>query len=206
MRGKGPDTPLGKARGAEMNRRGFTLVELLVVIAIIGMLVGLLLPAVNAAREQGRLTSCKNNLHQLCVACLDHENKLNFLPSGGWGSNWAGRCRFRLRPEPAGRMDLPDPALHGTSDFARFEQGDLRLARPGRRDQARFHACGRTLLPHAARVRPIPLATATFRSIRRRSTYRRPAAPTTRPTAVRSILPAVWGRRACLSSTTNGPT
>ena len=73
-----------------MNRRGFTLVELLVVIAIIGMLVGLLLPAVNAAREQGRLASCKNNLHQLCIACLDHENKMQFLPSGGWGGNWVG--------------------------------------------------------------------------------------------------------------------
>ena len=69
---------------------GFTLVELLVVITIIGMLVGLLLPAVNMAREAGRRTTCMNNLHQLSEACLAHAEKLNFFPSGGWGSNWVG--------------------------------------------------------------------------------------------------------------------
>ena len=71
-------------------RRGFTLVELLVVIAIIGTLVALLLPAVNAAREQGRLATCKNNLHQLQLACQQHVDKLGIYPSGGWGSNWVG--------------------------------------------------------------------------------------------------------------------
>ena len=71
-------------------RSGFTLVELLVVIAIIGMLVALLLPAVNAAREQGRLATCKNNLHQLQLGCAQHVEKLGVFPSGGWGSNWVG--------------------------------------------------------------------------------------------------------------------
>ena len=69
---------------------GFTLVELLVVISIIGMLVGLLLPAVQMARESGRKTVCQNNLHQLSTACLSHVQTLNFFPSGGWGSNFVG--------------------------------------------------------------------------------------------------------------------
>lgn len=69
---------------------GFTLVELLVVITIIGMLVGLLLPAVNMARESGRRVICENNLKQLSAACAQHVGQLNFYPGGGWGSNWIG--------------------------------------------------------------------------------------------------------------------
>jgi prepilin-type N-terminal cleavage/methylation domain-containing protein len=71
-------------------RRGFTLVELLVVIAIIGTLVALLLPAVNAAREQGRLATCKTNLHNLQLACEHHADKQQAYPGGGWGSRWVG--------------------------------------------------------------------------------------------------------------------
>ena len=69
---------------------GFTLIELLVVISIIGMLVGLLLPAVNMAREAGRRGTCLNNLHELSTACSGHSARFSFYPSGGWGSNWVG--------------------------------------------------------------------------------------------------------------------
>jgi len=63
--------------------RGFTLVELLVVIAIIGILVALLLPAVQAARESARQTQCGNNLKQIALAIELHRDSYNAYPTGG---------------------------------------------------------------------------------------------------------------------------
>lgn len=63
-------------------RQAFTLVELLVVIAIIGILVALLLPAIQAARESARRASCGNNLVQLVIGVLNYESAHRLYPTG----------------------------------------------------------------------------------------------------------------------------
>src|SRR5215469_8840286 len=78
---------LRSLRGA---RRGFTLIELLVVITIIGILIALLLPAINAAREAARRFSCSNNLKQMGIAVSNHLSAYKCLPTGGWGWDWIG--------------------------------------------------------------------------------------------------------------------
>jgi prepilin-type N-terminal cleavage/methylation domain-containing protein len=104
-------------------RRGFTLVELLVVIAIIGILVALLLPAVQAARESARRSQCASQLRQLALGALNHADVHKYLPSGGWGWRWIG--------EPSRGFGHEQPGSWAYNLLPYIEESNLRDAGSG---------------------------------------------------------------------------
>ena len=110
------------------NRHGFTLVELLVVIAIIGVLVALLLPAVQAAREAARRMQCQNNLKQLALGCHNYMDANKSLPAGGRVFNqMAWRCfvlPFIEESTIYDEMDLRNAFKAGTADGGSNNDGD----------------------------------------------------------------------------------
>ena len=106
---------------------GFTLVELLVVVAIIGILIALLLPAVQAAREAGRRLQCSNNLKQIGLACSTHVSSQKHFPTGGWGWNWVGDAdRGYGRNQPGGWVFniLPGLEMNSIHDLGKGRHVD----------------------------------------------------------------------------------
>jgi prepilin-type N-terminal cleavage/methylation domain-containing protein len=117
-------------------RRGFTLMEALVVISIIGMVMAILLPAVQASREAARANTCKNNLRQMGLALLNHESALKRFPSGGWGFRWYG--------DPDRGSGLAQPGSWSFSVLPYVERRDLATFGAGQTGQAKLQAVAQT--------------------------------------------------------------
>jgi len=128
------------------NRSGFTLVELLVVIAIIGILIALLLPAVQAAREAARATQCTNNLKQLALAMQTYHTLVGQLPPGA--ITWEG--------DPYGGSARPGPGAW-VDDHGWYTQIGPFIEQQGWYDSIRFDLSFSHELNDAPRRFKIPL-------------------------------------------------
>lgn len=116
-----------------MKRRAFTLVELLVVIAIIGILIALLLPAVQMAREAARRMSCSNNLKQIGLGLHNHESTLGHFPPswlapGVTGDGWSAQAKILPFLEQDGLYDHMDFTLAYDASTIPTPNGPLPVA------------------------------------------------------------------------------
>lgn len=138
-------------------RAAFTLVELLVVIAIIGVLVALLLPAVQSARESARRTQCANHLKQLALGAQLHVDQVGTFPHGGWGYQNLGVPSKGLGPnQPGGWLYSLLPFIEQKNLFEHTDpvyvlQAPFAIMNcPSRRPAKSYVAGPSTWLPFAA--------------------------------------------------------
>ncbi len=118
-------------------RRGFTLVELLVVIAIIGVLVSLLLPAVQSAREAARRIQCQNHLKQMGLGMMVHHDQHKRFPSNGWSPLWVGD------PDRGSGKEQPGGWLYNVLPY--IEQSPLHQLGSGQSDSAKRAAAAQVI-------------------------------------------------------------
>lgn len=119
----------------KLRNDGFTLVELLVVIAIIGVLVALLLPAIQAARESARRSQCQNNLKQIGLAILGHHDTYQRFPMSGWGPYWGpDPDRGNDRRQPGGWVYAILSFLEESTLRSLGKDGDPKTDSPAQRD------------------------------------------------------------------------
>ena len=184
------------------SRSGFTLVELLVVIAIIGILIAMLLPAVQAAREAARRMQCANQLKQLGLGVLQHEGVQGHYPTGGWGHKWIGD------PDRGFQKSQPGGWMYNILPF--IEQEGLRAMGAGLPYTGGMGSTGkRELLKQLAEV---PVATFYCPSRRSAKSYPVPSGETSINVAITSacktdyaansgdVVPGLWEGPASYSA------
>ncbi|MDX1947835.1 MAG: DUF1559 domain-containing protein [Pirellulaceae bacterium] len=129
-----------------LRRRGFTLVELMVVIAIIGVLVALLLPAVQSAREAARRMSCSNNMRQISLATHNYHDTLGSLPPASTNPALSGSSAFAAI--------LPFLEANNAYNLYDFSQGNSAAAN----QQVVSQRIKAYLCPSCVFLRPVPIS------------------------------------------------